>query len=150
MPRLSTSITIKASRNTVFQMLRDIENYPNYFQYVRRAKIIQADENTVIAEIDETIHGITQRLQNRFRFFPPDRIEAEQIKGPFKSARAWFLLKEIDDGTELEHIAEFEIGRGVLGKLIHHFIADSYAQDRMAEEVVAIQRAAEQLERVKM
>ena len=49
--------------------------------------------------------------------------------------------------TELEHIAEFEIGRGVLGFLIHRFIADSYAQNRMAEEVAAIKREAEKRER---
>ncbi len=101
----------------------------------------------VIAEIDEEIHGMTQHLRNRFRFLPPDRIEAEQIKGPFQPARAWFILEETAEGTRLDHVAEFEIGRGIVGKFIHRFIADSYAQDRMAEEIVAIQHAAEERER---
>ena len=146
MPHLSTSIFIKANRSTVFQILQDIESYPRYFRYVRRAKIVHRNEDTIVAEIDEEIHGLTQRLQNCFRFFPPDRIEAEQLKGPFLSARAWFTLEEIEGGTQLDHVAEFEIGRGILGKLIHRFIADSYAQNRMAEEVVAIKYAAEKHE----
>lgn len=147
MSRLSTSTTIKASRSTVFHILRDIENYPLYFQYIRRAQVVQQKGDTVIAEIDEEIHGIVQHLQTRFQFIPPDRIEAEQLSGPFKVARAWFFLQETDDGTELEHVAEFEIGRGILGVLIHRFIADSYAQNRMAEEVAAIKREAEKRER---
>jgi len=146
MSRLSTSITIKASLSTVFHILQDIENYPQYFRYVRRASVVQREGNTIIAEIDEEIHGMTQRLRNRFRFLPPDRIEAEQLKGPFQSACAWFILEETGEGTQLDHIAEFEIGRGIVGKLIHRFIADSYAQDRMAEEIVAIQYAAEERE----
>lgn len=77
---------------------------------------------------------------------PPDRIEAEQIKDPFQSVRAWFLLEETEGATQLNHVAEFAIGRGPLGKLIHRFIVDSYAQDRMAEEVVGIKHAAEEQE----
>ncbi len=147
MSRLSTSIAIKASPKTVFQILQDITNYPRYFRYVRDAKIVRREGNTIIAEIDEEIHGLVQHLQTRFQFLPPDRVEAEQIKGPFQSARAWFLLQKTAEGTQLEHTAEFEIGKGILGKLIHRFIADSYAQGRMAEEVVAIKRATEAKER---
>ncbi|MCZ6677399.1 MAG: SRPBCC family protein [Candidatus Poribacteria bacterium] len=143
MPRLSTSISIKASRNIVFQILEDVENYPQYFHYVRHAKILRREGNTMVAEIDEVIYGLPQHLQTRFRFLPPDHIEAEQIKGPFQSARAWFQLEENAEGTQLEHTAEFEIGRGIVGKLIHRFIADSYAQDRMAEELAAIKQVAE-------
>ena len=147
MSRLSTSIAISASQSTVFQILQDIQNYPRYFRYVRDTKIIRREGNTVIAEIDEEVHGLPQHLQTRFRFLLPDRVEAEQIKGPFQSARAWFQLEETVEGTQLTHIAEFELGRGIVGKLIHRFIADSYAQDRMAEEVGAIKRAAEAKER---
>ena len=143
MSRLSTSISIQASRNTVFQILQDIENYPRYFRYVRDAKIVRREGNTIFAEIGEEVHGLVQHLQTRFRFLPPGRVEAEQIKGPFQSARAGFQLEETAEGTQLEHTAEFEIGRGIVGKLIHRFIADSYAQDRMAEEVIGIKRAAE-------
>ena len=141
--RLSTSIKIQASRDTVFRILQDIENYPRYFQCVRQAKILERSPNTIVAEIDETIHGLDQHLRTRFQFTPPDRIEAEQLKGPFQSAHGWFLLTEIDEGTKLEHVAEFAIGLGIIGKLLHRFIADSYAQDRMAEEMDAIKRAAE-------
>jgi ribosome-associated toxin RatA of RatAB toxin-antitoxin module len=145
MPRLSTSIDIKASPETVFQILRDVENYPRHFRYVRRATVIGETDNVLDAAIDEDIHGLTQHLQTRFRFFPPYCLEAEQIKGPFKIARATFQLEPIASGTRLKHTVEFEIGKGLVGKLIHHFIADAYAQERMAEEVVAIKRAAEAL-----
>ena len=143
MPRLSSSILIQADRDTVFRILRDIENYPRYFRYIRGAHIVADEGDTVVADIDESIHGITQRLRNRFRFYPPVRVEAEQIKGPFRSARAQFTLEETPNGTRLEHLAEFEIGRGLLGKVIHRFVADAFAQQRMAEEMVAIRQAAE-------
>ena len=147
MPRLSASIQIKANRNTVFQILRDIENYPRYFRYVRRTDIVSREGDAVVAKIDEEIYGMTQHMRTRFRFLPPDRVEAEQLKGPFQSAFGSFLLEEIEEGTQLDHVAEFELGKGILGRLIQRFIADSYAQDRMAEELVAIKHAAEERHR---
>ena len=147
MPRLSASIQIKANRNTVFQILRDIENYPRYFRYVRRTDIVSREKDVVVAEIGEEIYGMTQHMRTRFRFLPPARVEAEQLKGPFQSAFGLFLLEEIEEGTQLNHVAEFELGKGILGRLIQRFIADSYAQDRMAEELVAIKHAAEERHR---
>ena len=97
MSRLSTAIKIQASRDTVFRILRDIENCSRYFQYVLRAEIVGQSANTIIAEIDETIHGLDRHLRTRVQFTPPDRIEAEQLKGPFQSARGWFLLKETEE-----------------------------------------------------
>ena len=145
MPCLTTSIDIEASPETVFQVLRDVQNYPRHFRYIRRAEIIREVDDSLEAAIEEDIHGFTQHLQTRFRFFPPHQVEAEQIDGPFQAAKATFTLDALENITRLTHTAEFEIRKGFFGKLIHHFVANRYAQNRMAEEMASIKRAAEDL-----
>ena len=144
MPRLTTHTDIDRSVPDVFRILRNVPGYAGYFHYITSASVLDETRDTVTADITEEVHGIKQQARVHFRFQAPNRVLIQQIRGPFRSATAEFLLEPRDGMTRLHHTIDFKVKGGLLSGMVQRAVAGSLIEMKMQEEVAAIKRAAEQ------
>jgi ribosome-associated toxin RatA of RatAB toxin-antitoxin module len=154
MLHLSASITVKACRQDVFKLLSNLHRYPSYFNYLKKLTIVSQSLNSCIADIDEEIEGITEAIRAKFEFYPPERIEVEQLVGPFKSMQARFILTDLTEtegglrpqngeSTLILHEVYIEVGIGIIGRAVEEFLVRSKLQKKMELELEAIKNALE-------
>lgn len=143
---LIVSTFIEAPIEVVFGVLRDVENYPNMFAYVKELHVVQRsdDGNELIADILEDMFGFLKWVRSKFTFEPPSYMEVKQLSGPFKSAIGWFELEPQGDGTLLRHGAIIR-ATGIVKMFGMLMLQSGEAEARMRSEVAAIKRRSEEL-----
>lgn len=141
---LIISTIVKAPIEVVYQVLRDVESYPQMFEYMKELHVISEEGNELIADVLEDMFGFHKWVRARFIFEPPTWIEIRQISGPFRSAVGWFELQPREDGTELIHGARIRVG-GIVGIFGRAMLRSGEAEARMRQEIAAVKRRAEAL-----
>ena len=68
---------------------------------------------------------------------PPTSMTDEQVSGPFKSWKQMRLLREVEGGTELTDVVEYDVPFGILGRIanalvIKHQIAQMFRYRQQA------------------
>ncbi len=112
MVRIEDTLTIAAPPDHVFAELRRMLEQPESATVVSRA------EDSVVADFATKTGLVTLRTRERITFRPPERIDFEHIRGPFKSCSESFRLTAADAGTRVTHTADFSLKIPLLGDFI--------------------------------
>ena len=112
MVHIEDTLTITVPPDDVFAALRRMLEEPESAALVSRAG------DALVAEFATKIGFVTFRTRERITFRPPDRIDFEHIRGPFKSCSESFILTAVDEGTHIKHIADFAVKIPLLGDFI--------------------------------
>ncbi len=67
--------TLMVPRERLFQLVADVERYPEFLPLWTRARRIGGDDRSYETEQEIVLGPIRERFQSRTRLFPPDRIE---------------------------------------------------------------------------
>lgn len=82
---IQRSALLPYTAEQVFQLVDDIEAYPQFMDGCVRAQVLSRDKNCVEARLDLERAGITQSFATRNQLQPPHTIELELLEGPFDS-----------------------------------------------------------------
>lgn len=85
-------------------------------------------------------------IVTRYRWTRPSRIDVTLEHGVPRSLHAWFDIEQVDDGTNLTHVEELDMGHGPLG-LLHDAAARGWFARSVESEVAEIARLLEAGER---
>ncbi len=127
MPQLLENRVLPHSANKIFELVLDIENYPQFLPWCVGAKIIKKiSKNQVHAELVIEFKGLKEKYLSdvSWRIFEAEgkkhySIEAVAIRGPFKSLVNRWNIKEVSKNVcEVEFFLNFEFNSGLLNKLI--------------------------------
>lgn len=146
--QLIVSTFIEAPIEVVFDVLRDVESYPDMFAYVKELHVVKRSEDgtELVADILEDMFGFLKWVRSKFIFEPPSYMEVRQLSGPFKSAIGWFELEPHGDGTLLKHGAIIH-ATGIVKMFGMLVLQSGEAEARMRSEVNAIKRRSEEIAR---
>jgi ribosome-associated toxin RatA of RatAB toxin-antitoxin module len=112
MLHIEDTLTIAAPPDHVFAALRRMLEEPESATIVSRAA------DTMVADFATKTGLLTFRTRERITFRPPDRIDFEHIRGPFKSCSESFILSAVNQGTQVRHTADFSLKLPLLGDFI--------------------------------
>ena len=112
MVHIEDTLTIAAPPDHVFAALRRMLEEPD------SATIISRAEDTMVADFATRAGFFTFRTRERITFRPPDRIDFEHIRGPFRSCSESFILTAVNQGTRITHTADFSLKLPLLGDFI--------------------------------
>ena len=82
------------------------------------ATVVSRSEHTVVADFATKTGPVTFRTREMITFRPPDRIDFEHIRGPFRSCSESFILAAADASTRVTHTADFSLKLPLLGDFI--------------------------------
>lgn len=71
--------------DAMYQLVNDIEAYPNYMEGCVGAHIIERTPDCIEARLDLSKGGVRHSFTTRNHLLPPQRIELSLVEGPFES-----------------------------------------------------------------
>lgn len=113
---IQRSALLPYTADQVFQLVDDIEAYPQYMDGCVGAQVLSRDNGRVDARLDLARAGITQSFATRNLLQPPHTIELELLEGPFDSfSGRWHFRALGDAACKVSLDLEFTLGSSVLG-----------------------------------
>lgn len=144
MTSIHRSALLPHSARSLFELVNDVEAYPQYMEGCVGAQILLADTAFVEARLDLARGGISQSFTTRNELQPYEQISLSLKEGPFESfGGAWRFQALAEEACKVSLDLEFSVRSGLLGA------AAARLFDRVASNLVdAVVRRAGQIYRV--
>jgi ribosome-associated toxin RatA of RatAB toxin-antitoxin module len=103
----------------MFALVADFEHYPDFVPWVSKARIIERGADFVIGELEMHRHGVREAFTTRNSLQPPDRIDMQLVKGPFKTLSGLWTFDDIAGrGCKVGLRMRFEFSNPMLALLL--------------------------------
>lgn len=83
--RISKSALLPYPAEALFDLINDIEAYPQYMDGCVGATVLSRTDNVLEGRLDLNRAGISQSFATRNTLIRPERIKMELLEGPFQS-----------------------------------------------------------------
>lgn len=113
----------------MYQLVADVETYPEFLPWCRSAKVRQNDGQEVQASLEMARGPVRKWFTTRNRLYHGEAIHMSLVDGPFKHLQGeWRFTPLGDDGSKIELHLEFDFSSALLkatvGPVFNH-IAES-------------------------
>jgi hypothetical protein len=112
--RVSTSRRCKAAKETIWNILADVDNWDKWASDTTRKTYMishrtveRESSNVLVCDEEEVVGGYRIKHRDRYTFYPKDRITEEIIEGPISGMFDLRLIETNDGGTTL--IWDFDV-----------------------------------------
>ena len=113
---ISRSALLPFDRQQLFDLVNDIEAYPEYMDGCVGAQVLSRDETLVEARLDLAKGGISHSFSTRNRLLGTELVTLELVEGPFEFFEGrWVFLALGDTACKLSLELEFSFNNTVLG-----------------------------------
>ncbi len=110
MTRVEKSALVKFSAQQMFDLVNDIENYPQFLPWCSGSRIIKRDDNLVEAELSISKGGFQKNFSTRNQLEFGRKMTVELLDGPFSHLTGdWHFLPLRDDASKITLDLEFEL-----------------------------------------
>lgn len=119
MPEYSIEKLLPYKQEDLYSLVSDIEEYPNFLPWVESARIINKEENKLLAELVLNFKGIGGKYSSNVFLNKKDfEIYVELAEGPFKHLyNGWKFIKD-GKQTRVEFDIDFKLKVSILESLV--------------------------------
>lgn len=115
MVKLERSALVGYSAAEMFDLVNDIEHYPQFMQGCRSAKVLSSSDNELIGELCLAKAGISHCFTTRNLLSRPTRIDMQLVAGNFSTFRAcWIFTALTETACKVTLNMEFEFKTGLV------------------------------------
>jgi ribosome-associated toxin RatA of RatAB toxin-antitoxin module len=119
MPRVRRSALLPYSTDQIFELVRDIERYPEFLPWCSEAKIVTDEQRQVVAELTIRKGRISERFTTRNVLDFPGSIELQLVQGPFKRLSGlWKFTNLAGHGSKVELDLDFEMTASLIQRTL--------------------------------
>ncbi|MDQ2149756.1 type II toxin-antitoxin system RatA family toxin [Alcaligenaceae bacterium C4P045] len=97
MHTVERTVLVPHSAAQMFELVADVEKYPEFMPWCGGAEVQQRDEHGMQASITIALAGLRQRFTTRNTHQYPDRIDLQLVDGPFSSLNGTWRFQSLDD-----------------------------------------------------
>ncbi|MGM0524848.1 MAG: type II toxin-antitoxin system RatA family toxin [Pseudomonadota bacterium] len=116
MPRIEKSALVSHSAQQMFDLVNDIDKYPDFVPGCVGAKVIEQGDDYKVATLDISKAGIRKSFTTRNTLIAPERIDMQLVDGPFKQlSGGWRFTPLADDACKIQFELDFEFANRLLG-----------------------------------
>jgi len=103
----------------MYDLVADIEKYPEFLPWCLAARIRKREGNVVYADLIIGFKMIRERFTSRVTLSPPDRIDVSYTEGPFSYLNNhWIFNPTENGGCLIDFYVDFEFKSKMLQKII--------------------------------
>ena len=108
---LHRSALLPYPATAVYDIVRDVERYPEFLPWCSDAAVLEQTEDEVVAQLVLNTRGLNERFTTRNRLTPHKHIELELVTGPFKSFKGSWTFTRLggDVGCKIELFIELQL-----------------------------------------
>ncbi len=119
MTRVERSALVPHAAQALFDLVADIERYPQFLPWCGAARIEARRGNEVQATLEIDFHGIRQRFSTRNTNTPSGSIVLELVNGPFRKLHGvWCFTALGEAACKVELSLEYEFGSLLLSRVV--------------------------------
>jgi coenzyme Q-binding protein COQ10 len=137
MIRHSESRILPHTPAEVFDLVADVERYPEFLPWVIGARILRRAGNTFDAEVLVGFKMIRERYTSHVVLERPERIEVRYTHGPFRHLINRWQFAPVPEGCKVDFYIEFEFRSRILQKLIGGLFSEAVRKMVAAFEIRA-------------
>ena len=109
------SFVIEKPINEVFSLLYDVNKYQNFIPFCKTSKILQQQDDYIIAQLELYFFGIKSSLTTKNTIKKNESIIMDLQDGPFRTFHAVWLFKIIShQSTQLDFKMDYELNNPLL------------------------------------
>ncbi|MDA0805591.1 MAG: type II toxin-antitoxin system RatA family toxin [Proteobacteria bacterium] len=126
MAHVSRSALIGYSAQQMFDLVNDIEQYPQFMQGCRSARVISKTDTELVGELSLAKAGVTQTFVTRNSLIAPSRIEMRLEEGNFSKFSAdWQFQALTEAACKVSFDMEFEFKYGLVDLAVGKLVSSS-------------------------
>ena len=129
MTEINRSALLPYSSSSVFQLINDVEAYPDYMDGCVGAQVLAHDGVYMEARLDLSRGGGKYSFVTRNQLVPDSSVIMELVEGPFRDFRGqWQLLALNEQACKVSLSLRFDLDSRLLGtaaKLMFNSMADN-------------------------
>lgn len=137
--RIERSESIGFSCQQMFELVNDIEAYPEYMDGCQQAQILQSGDGWLEARLSLGLGGITQSFVTRNNLEPPHRMTLNLVDGPFREFTGEWRFEPQGEQCTVTLKLEFSMKNPLLA-----FAANKMFEQIVESQVQALCRRAKQ------
>jgi coenzyme Q-binding protein COQ10 len=124
MPSYSEQQISPYSPQQIFDLVADIERYPEFLPWCRAARVLERAPGQMVGELVISFHHLTESYTSRVTLSPPlppqnaGAIDVTMIKGPFEYLVNRWRFTPAEGGTQIDFFVDFRFRSRILEKLI--------------------------------
>ena len=132
MPQVKRSARVAYTPEQMFDLVNDVERYPEFLEWCKGARIEARQGSTIEATLDIGFFGFQQSFRTRNSLHRPERIGIDLVSGPFRRLRGEWRFTAVDGGADISLSLAFEVTMSPFGAVLA----------RVFEEVAGSQMSA--------
>ncbi len=114
--KVERTALVNYSAQQMFDLINDIEAYPDYMEGCVGASVLARGEDWVEARLELSKAGVTQSFVTRNQLQPPVKMTMNLVDGPFNYLRGIWQFNAIGEGAcKVNFLLEFEMKNRLLG-----------------------------------
>ncbi|HEY8449204.1 MAG TPA: aromatase/cyclase [Bacillota bacterium] len=143
MPLVEVSRVIRGPRAAVYELVRNMERFPEFMDDVLSVKVLEREGNATITEWVTQLEGRRLRWKERDEFDDANyRIRYRQTEGDLKKFEGEWILEAVPEGTRVTLTIDFELGIPMFAALLEP-IAKVKLRQNVEAMLAAIQQQVE-------
>lgn len=139
LPTIQRSAHVSHTREQMFDLVNDVERYPDFLHWCRGAHIDAHQGNTIEATLKIGGFGFEQSLRTRNTLQKPERIGIDLVSGPFRHLRGEWRFAAANGGTDISLTLAFEVTSSPFGAVFAKVFEELAAAQMTAFVVRAAQ-----------
>ena len=119
MSSVSRSALVPFSARQMFDLVEDVERYPQFLPWCSGTAIGHRDPQTTHATININYRGIKQSFSTENHKTPPERMTLHLVEGPFRSLDGeWRFTPLAGDACRIDFRLSYEFSSSLLERLV--------------------------------
>lgn len=125
MPRHSETRFLPFSATQMFDLVADIERYPEFLPWVQALRVKSREGELVTADMVVGFKMVRERFTSKVTLERPDRIAVEYLSGPLKYLKNDWTFREATGGCEIDFLVDFEFQNRMFERLAGMFFGEA-------------------------
>lgn len=144
MKTVNKSVLIWYSPQEMFDLVTDVEHYPQFLPWCDHARVLQSVEGGMTAEVGISFGGIRQSFVTENRHVPGQEVGMKLVKGPFSTLEGCWHFRPVGAGDQRACRIELDLSYGFDNRALGALVGPVF--DKIAGSLVdAFVKRAEQV-----
>lgn len=119
MKTVHRSALVMHSAERMYQLVNDVEAYPQFLPWCHGARIQSATAEEIVASLDVGKAGVSKTFTTRNRLVENQSVEVALVDGPFQRlAGSWVFSPLSEDACRVELDLEFEFSSNLIAVML--------------------------------
>ncbi|MFN4003594.1 MAG: type II toxin-antitoxin system RatA family toxin [Hylemonella sp.] len=144
MKTVHKSVLLWYSPQEMYDLVTDVASYPQFLPWCDHARVLEAHDGGVTAEVGIAFAGVRQSFTTRNTHVPGSEVQMELVQGPFSELRGVWRFLPVGQGGQRAARVELMLHYGFSNALLARLVGPVF--DKIASTLVdAFVQRAEQV-----